>query len=101
MFRIISTKALKAFYSVYPDSEKALITWRKTTKSAEWENPAELRGTWGTADFVKNLTIFDICGNKYRLITYIDYGRRKVYIRAVLTHTEYDTGKWKNDDWCE
>ena len=99
MFHIITTKRLKEFYSKYPDSETALIAWKKITEFSDWENPAELRETFSTADFVENLTVFNIGGNKYRLIAYIDYEYKKVFVRAVLTHTEYDTNKWKNDPW--
>ncbi len=55
----------------------------------------ELRATFASADFVNGLTVFNIGGNKYRLIAAIHYNRRKVFIRAVLTHEEYDRGKWK------
>ena len=51
---------------------------------------------FASADKVEGLTVFDIGGNKFRLITSIHYNRRKVYIRAVLTHAEYDRGNWKN-----
>jgi mRNA interferase HigB len=99
MFHIITTKRLKEFYSKYPDSQTALTAWSKITSLAEWENPAQLRETFSNADFVENLTVFNVGGNKYRLIAYIDYEYRKIFIRAVLTHTEYDTDKWKNDPW--
>jgi len=54
-----------------------------------------LRKTFGSADQVGNLTVFNIGGNKVRLIAAIHYNRRIIYIRAVLTHREYDEGKWK------
>ena len=50
---------------------------------------------FASADNVEGLTVLDIGGNKFRLITSIHYNRRKVYIRAVLTHAEYDRGTWK------
>ena len=55
----------------------------------------DLRATFASADFVGGLTVFNIGGNKYRLIAAIHYNRRKVFIRAVLTHIEYDRGNWK------
>jgi mRNA interferase HigB len=45
------------------------------------------------------LTVFNVGGNNYRLIAYIDYRYRKVFIRAILTHAEYNRGGWKDDDW--
>ncbi|MBI3934697.1 MAG: type II toxin-antitoxin system HigB family toxin [Acidobacteria bacterium] len=56
---------------------------------------AELRSVFPTADHVGKLTVFNIGGNKVRLVAAIHYNRRRVYIRAVLTHAEYDAGKWK------
>ncbi len=55
----------------------------------------ELRETFASADYVDGLTVFNIGGNKYRLIASIHYNRRKVYIRNVLTHAEYDREGWK------
>ncbi|PHM11316.1 type II toxin-antitoxin system HigB family toxin [Nostoc sp. 'Peltigera malacea cyanobiont' DB3992] len=63
------------------------------------QNILEVRQAFNSADPVGELTVFNIQGNKYRLITYIDYQSQKVFIRNVLTHTEYDTDKWKNDPW--
>jgi mRNA interferase HigB len=54
-----------------------------------------LRETFASADYVDGLTVFNIGGNKYRLIASIHYNRRKVYIRNVLTHAEYDRETWK------
>ena len=59
----------------------------------------QLRHTFPQADQVGNLTVFNISGNNYRLITLIDYRYQKVFVRAVLTHSEYDTDNWKNDPW--
>ena len=56
---------------------------------------SSLRATFASADYVGGLTVFNIGGNKYRLIASIHYNRKKVFIRAVLTHPEYDRGNWK------
>lgn len=56
---------------------------------------AELKRVFGSADKVGKFTVFDIGGNKYRLIAAIHYSRKKIYIRHVLTHTEYNRNKWK------
>ncbi len=61
----------------------------------DFKSFADLRNTFGSADQVGNLTVFNIGGNKLRLIAAIHYNRRIIYIRAVLTHQEYDEGKWK------
>ncbi len=96
---IITAARLKAFYDSHPDAKASLEYWNKITRTAQWQNFAEVRQTFGSASAVSNLTIFNIGGNKYRLITYIDYQTKKVFIRHVLTHAEYDTGKWKDDSW--
>lgn len=64
----------------------------ETEVFADFNDP---RKTFASADYVGGLTVFDIGGNKYRLIASIHYNRRKVYIRAVLTHEQYDRGIWK------
>jgi mRNA interferase HigB len=57
---------------------------------------AEIKRVFPSADKVGKFTVFDISGNKYRLIAAIHYNRKKVYIRHILTHAEYDLDKWKN-----
>ena len=97
---IISTATLKLFYQSYPDAEANLSAWNKVAKSAKWENIFEVRQAFKSADPVGQLTVFNIKGNKYRLITYIDYQSKKIFIRNILTHAEYNTDKWKkNDPW--
>lgn len=96
---IISTTTLKLFYQKYPDAESGLRAWNKVAKSAKWQNILEVRQAFNSADPVGELTVFNIQGNKYRLITYIDYQSKKIFIRNIITHTDYDTDKWKNDPW--
>jgi mRNA interferase HigB len=72
-----------------------LAHWYFSIKSAVFANFAELRVMFPSADQVGKLTVFNIGGNRVRLVAAIHYNRRKVYIRAVLTHAEYDEGKWK------
>ena len=97
--RVISFSRLREFYEKRTDAEKSLRVWDKTTKSANWQSFADVRQTWKTASQVNNFIVFNIGGNKYRLITYVDFKNQKVFIRDVLTHAEYDTNKWKNDTW--
>ena len=97
--RIITYARLKEFYEKYPDAESSLRSWNKITRLAQWQNFALVRETFGSADQVSKLTVFNIRGNKYRLITYIDYQTKKVFVRHILTHAEYDTDQWKNDSW--
>ena len=73
----------------------ALAKWYRLTKTARFRSFAHLRETFASADQVGKLTVFNIGGNKVRLIAAIHYNRGKVYIRAVLTHKEYDDNDWK------
>jgi mRNA interferase HigB len=98
--RVISRKMLQEFWTLYPDSETALRQWFRTAEAAEWENLRDLRRVYPHADSVATkksgtLTVFNICGNKYRLVARIRYGWRLINIRAVLTHNDYDLDKWK------
>ncbi len=93
---IISRKALKEFWEQHPDSESSLSRWFKIIDKSDFTNFADLRKTFPTADMVGNLIVFNIGGNKYRLIVSIHFDRSKVYIRHVLTHAEYDKQEWKS-----
>lgn len=94
---IISRKALKTFWEDHPDAEKPLITWYKRTRQAKWQHFADVGRDYPSADQVGELTVFNIGGNKYRLIVRIEYWWQKVFVRDVLTHAEYDKDKWKNE----
>lgn len=94
---LVSRKALRLFWTVHPDAEEPLRAWHKATRQGNWRSFAEVRAIFPHADLVGKFTVFNIGGNKYRLITVIHYNRRKVFVRDVLTHKEYDLGKWKND----
>jgi mRNA interferase HigB len=92
---IITRKRLNEFAEKHPDDKISLLRWYKLMQKATPQSFAELRATFPTADKVGKLTVFNIGGNNLRLIAAIHYNRQKVYIRAVLTHAEYDQGKWK------
>jgi mRNA interferase HigB len=92
---IISRKALADFWEKHPDSKEALIRWYRIVERSTFAGFAELRQTFPSADMVGRYTVFNLGGNKFRLITSIHYDRGKVYVRNVLTHQEYDQEKWK------
>ena len=95
--RVISRRRLREFWQQYPDAEKPLQAWYKTCEKTDFENFAHLKQFCGTADKVGKFTVFDIGGDKYRLIATVHYTYRKIYIRAVLTHKEYDRNHWKKE----
>lgn len=92
---VISRKKLKEAVLRHAELEPALDAWFRIAKKALWQSLADIRKTFVTADAVEKWTVFNIKGNKYRLITEINYRFHRVYIRYVLTHTQYDQEKWK------
>ncbi len=92
---IISRKKLKEAANRHGDIEGPLDVWFRIAKRASWQNLAEVRKTFASADVVNRWTIFNIKGNRYRLIAEINYKFQRVYIRHVLTHAEYDREEWK------
>jgi mRNA interferase HigB len=92
---LISRKALRLFWEKYPDSKTALARWFKIVERSNYQSFDELRDTFPSADKVGKWIVFNIGGNKYRLITIIHFQRGKVYVRHVLTHQEYEKGGWK------
>ena len=92
---VITRKALVEFWTRHPDSREALARWHKIVEKSSYQSFAELRLTFPSADIVGQYTVFNIGGNKVRLIASIHYDRGRVYIRHVLTHEEYNRGIWK------
>lgn len=92
---IITRKRLLEFSKKHPDSIESLDRWYRIVKQSNYNSFAELRKTFPKADQVGKITVFDIGGYKYRLIAYIVYPAKRIYIRHILTHPEYDKGKWK------
>lgn len=95
---IISRKRLKEFWGKYPEAEPGLKKWHKLAHGAKWENLLDVRRTFPNADLVKtddgrNVIVFNVGGNNYRLITAM--AGNKIYVLHVLTHREYDKMKWR------
>jgi mRNA interferase HigB len=95
--RLISRRPLKQFWEEYPDSETGLRHWIKAVEGATWKTFADVRQLFGSADQVGKFIVFNIAGNKYRLIAVIHYDRQRCYVRHILRHKEYDLGKWKEE----
>lgn len=93
--RILSRRALLEFSRQHPDAYEELEQWFRNVKRARWQNFVDLRGTYADADVVGERTVFNIRGNRYRLIARVNYRKQTLFILHVLTHKEYDRGKWK------
>jgi mRNA interferase HigB len=94
---VITQRRLRDFWRVHPLAENPLRAWLRRVRTADWKKFADVRADYPSADQVGKFTVFDIGGNKFRLIVAIHFNRGKVFIRHVLTHAEYKRGEWKND----
>jgi mRNA interferase HigB len=98
--RIIKPSSVKAYGRQYPLIDSALRAWLNVAKVREWANLSDVRRDFPHADGVvvrsgNTVTVFNIGGNKYRLIVAIKYQFQRIYVLRCLTHVEYDTDKWK------
>jgi len=92
---IITRRRVLEFGKQHPDAEEPLDRWYRIVKRTSFESFSDLRKTFPSTDQVGKLTVFNIGGNKYRLIAFTVYEKKRIYIREILTHKEYDKGKWK------
>lgn len=92
---VVSRKRLLEASEVHGDLAGPLDVWYRVAKRADWKSLEDVRQQFPSADGVGAYTVFNIKGNSYRLITEINYQARRLYIRAVLTHAEYDREGWK------
>ena len=96
---LISIRKLRNEAAMYPDISRAIEDWYTVVKKAEWEKLEDVRAIYRDAEAVGNFTVFNIKGNKYRLIVGIDYLNHVVYYKYLLTHADYDKDRWKNDPY--
>lgn len=100
--RVISKRRLEDFWNVHNQARAPLEVWLHIAKKAEWGNIDDVRRVFPSADPVEvrsgNMaTVFNVGGNKFRLITAIHYAAQKLFILDVMTHAEYSKDLWKND----
>lgn len=93
--KLISNRALREFTQAHPLAEHALQGWRQVIEKNHFANWAELKRAFNSVDKVDDKAVFDIGGNKYRIIAHIRFEKQIVYIKAVLTHQDYDKDDWK------
>ena len=94
---IITEKRLREYRQEHADAELPIREWIKVVKDADWANFADVRETYGSADFHKDFTIFNVGGNNFRIIAKIEYSKHIVFIKHVFSHVEYDEHK----NWCD
>jgi mRNA interferase HigB len=100
---IIATRTIRQYQEDYPDAASALDSWLEVAGKADWESFNQVLETYASADQVGSCLVFNIRGNKYRLICGVCYANQWVkgtlFVKHFLTHAEYDKGVWKRD--CE
>lgn len=93
--RIIALSTLKYFWEgkpAYTDAMHATLSWYQIALKADWANPSDIKRDFGNTSILKDgRVVFNIAGNKYRLVTWVNYEYRIMYIRFIGTHTQYDT----------
>jgi mRNA interferase HigB len=87
---VITRRRLQSFWEQHPDAEASLRTWLAILRQKRYEGPHEVRRDFASASFLGRWrTVFNIGGNKYRLVVDIRYDLGRVYIRDILTHEDY------------
>ena len=94
---VISRRRLREFWSIHPPARRPLEAWYKLVRKAEWKSFHDVKAAFPHVDQYEGVVIFDVGGNKFRLIAAIHYNRKKVFVLRVLTHAEYSRGNWKNE----
>jgi mRNA interferase HigB len=100
--KIIKPSRVRSYMDAFPEAAQWLGAWLKITKRQNWSSLAEVRQHYPHADAVKvrsgrRVTVFNVCGNKYRLIVAINYSWSVIYVLRFLTHVRYDKDKWKQE----
>jgi len=89
--RVIAKRTLRLFWQQHPDARGPLEAWHQEVRKAQWQNPQQIRARYASASFVgRDRVVFNIGGNKYRLVVRINYAVGVIYIRFIGTHAEYD-----------
>lgn len=95
---VISKKKVADFIEKHPTSKGSLESWYKIVSKTDYKSMNELKKHFSAVDNVEGLYVFNISGNNFRLISAIHFNRKKLYIRDILTHSEYDKNKWKKEN---
>ncbi len=101
---VISRRKLRDFYEATPQRRRhagAFDDWFKLARKARWRHLQDAKATFGQTDVAtgnsgRTATIFDVGGNKYRIVAHVDYARQTIKIEAVMDHREYDRNLWRN-----
>lgn len=95
---VISQRGLRKLTAKHPAAEQEAANWYRIAANADWRSFADVRATFPTADMVGEVLIFNLGNNRYRLISTVFFATREIYLKALLTHKEYDRKEWTK--WC-
>lgn len=93
--KLISNRTLREFSAIHPSADTALQNWRRLIERGTYRHFSDLKNTFSTMDKVGERYVFNIGGNKFRLIAAISFATQQVFVKAVLTHVDYDLEDWK------
>ncbi len=89
--RVLATRALREFWSRHPDAQTPLIAWYDDARESDWATPGDIKRRYASASFLaSNRVVYNLGGNKYRLVARINYAYGLVYVRFIGTHAAYD-----------
>lgn len=95
--RIVSEKTIKHFWLKHKEAETPLRDFINLVSKADWQNLADIKILFPNADYHNDLVIFNVGGNKFRIVLIIRFKKHLAFVRAVLTHKEYDI----HSNWCD
>jgi mRNA interferase HigB len=93
---VVSHKTIRTFCGAHPQARSTMDRWYRVAKRAAWSSFADVKQSFNTVDFVTPYFVFDFGGNKYRLISEMNFTRKVLFIRGIMTHKEYEKGGWKS-----
>lgn len=93
--RVISKQPLREFWETHPQAKAPLSAWFRLMRQTRFAGFLAIKAAFPAADYVAPFTVFDIGGNKFRLVATIHYNMGRVFVRDVLTHSEYD--EWSDN----
>jgi mRNA interferase HigB len=91
---IVNVERIREFTSRNPRASTPMRRWETVVRESAWRTFQDVQATFNTADYVQGKVVFDVGGNKYRLVAVVDYQGQQVIVRAVMTHREYDRERW-------
>ncbi|HEV3200110.1 MAG TPA: type II toxin-antitoxin system HigB family toxin [Bryobacteraceae bacterium] len=90
----MSKRGLMKLAKKHPGTIKELMEWYKTARRADWTRLEDVRRNFASADQIGEVLVFDICHNDYRLVSTADYPTKRIFVKALLSHKEYDRKEW-------